>query len=149
METLWTVIPTILCIVIFIYGYVYYDRYTTIPENAYRSNFTKNGFGPLINGKKKTLGELYVPANKPIRLVMTSEDVYSFFVPTFRVKQDVIGNRYTFINFTATKGGSRFIVRIIWIIIQICSKSACSSWLEYLNESGESENFKDCFRYTT
>ncbi|MEL0080421.1 MAG: cytochrome c oxidase subunit II [bacterium] len=108
LETLWTVIPTILCIVIFIYGYVYYDRYTTVPENAYEINVTAKKWiwtFDYPNGKK-TLGELYVPANKPIRLVMTSEDVlHSFFVPAFRVKQDVIGNRYTFINFTATKEG--------------------------------------------
>ena len=40
LETLWTVIPTILCIVIFLYGYVYYDEYTTTPKNAYEINIT-------------------------------------------------------------------------------------------------------------
>ena len=35
----------------------------------------------------RTLNEIHVPVNKPVRLVMTSEDViHSFFVPDFRVK---------------------------------------------------------------
>ena len=108
LETLWTVIPTILCIVIFIYGYVYYDRYTTTPKDAYEINVTARRWSwsfAYPNGKK-TFNELYVPINKPIRLVMQSDDVlHSFFVPAFRVKQDLIGNRYTFINFTPTKEG--------------------------------------------
>ncbi|MBT88948.1 MAG: cytochrome c oxidase subunit II [Spirochaetales bacterium] len=108
LETLWTVIPTILCIVIFIYGYIYYDEYTTTPKNAYEINVTAKKWMwsfDYPNGKK-TLNELYVPLDQPIRLVMQSEDVlHSFFVPAFRVKQDTIGNRYTFINFTATEEG--------------------------------------------
>ncbi len=108
LETLWTVIPTILCIVIFIYGYIYYDEYTTTPKNAYEINVTTRKWMwsfDYPNGKK-TLNELYVPIDQPIRLVMQSEDVlHSFFVPAFRVKQDTIGNRYTFMNFTATEEG--------------------------------------------
>ena len=36
LETLWTVIPTILCIVIFLYGYIYSVSYThlTLPTKA-------------------------------------------------------------------------------------------------------------------
>ena len=108
LETLWTVIPTILCVVIFIYGYVYYDEYTTTPKNDIEINVTGKQWiwsFDYANGKK-TLNDLYVPVNQPIRLVMQSTDVlHSFFVPAFRVKQDLMGNRYTYINFTATKEG--------------------------------------------
>ena len=108
LETLWTVIPTILCIVIFIYGYVFYDQYTTTPKNAVEINVTAKQWlwtFDYSNGKK-TLNQLYVPIDQPIRLVMQSDDVlHSFFVPAFRVKQDLMGNRYTYINFTATKEG--------------------------------------------
>jgi cytochrome c oxidase subunit 2 len=49
---------------------------------------------------------LTVPADRPIRLLMTSRDViHSFYVPEFRVKQDVIPGRYTEIWFEATKAG--------------------------------------------
>lgn len=49
---------------------------------------------------------LRVPAHRPVRLLMTSRDViHSFFVPDFRIKQDVLPNRYTQTWFTATKVG--------------------------------------------
>lgn len=41
-------------------------------------------------------GVLYVPVNRPVKLVMTSRDViHSFYVPAFRVKQDVVPGRST------------------------------------------------------
>jgi cytochrome c oxidase subunit 2 len=49
---------------------------------------------------------LTVPANRPVRLLMTSRDViHSFYVPDFRVKQDVIPGRYTELWFEASKPG--------------------------------------------
>ena len=49
---------------------------------------------------------LTVPARRPVRLLMTSRDViHSFFVPEFRIKQDVIPGRYTETWFEATKAG--------------------------------------------
>ncbi|NVB81797.1 MAG: cytochrome c oxidase subunit II, partial [Kofleriaceae bacterium] len=41
-------------------------------------------------------GVIYVPVGRPVKLVMTSRDViHSFFVPAFRVKQDVVPGRST------------------------------------------------------
>ena len=49
---------------------------------------------------------LHIPVGQPIRLIMTSQDViHSFYIPAFRVKQDVIPGRYTMLWFTATKTG--------------------------------------------
>jgi cytochrome c oxidase subunit 2 len=49
---------------------------------------------------------LRVPANRPVRLLMTSRDViHSFFVPAFRIKQDVLPGRYTQTWFEATMPG--------------------------------------------
>jgi cytochrome c oxidase subunit II len=49
---------------------------------------------------------LRVPANRPVRLLMTSRDViHSFFVPAFRIKQDVLPGRYTETWFEATIPG--------------------------------------------
>jgi cytochrome c oxidase subunit 2 len=53
-----------------------------------------------------TTNELVVPVNKPIRLLMSSKDViHSFFVPNFRVKMDVLPNRYTTLWFEAIDTG--------------------------------------------
>ena len=50
---------------------------------------------------------LTVPVGRPIKLVMTSRDViHSFFVPGFRVKQDVLPGRYTTLWFEAKEPGT-------------------------------------------
>ena len=57
------------------------------------------------NGLRE-INHLTVPLDTPIRMTMTSEDViHSFFVPAFRVKQDVLPGRYTTVWFTATEPG--------------------------------------------
>ncbi|WP_143273251.1 cytochrome c oxidase subunit II [Bradyrhizobium canariense] len=57
------------------------------------------------NGARE-INELHVPIGKPVRLVMTSQDViHSFFVPAFRIKQDVLPGRNTETWFKATKLG--------------------------------------------
>lgn len=53
------------------------------------------------------LNELHVPIGQPILLTLTSQDViHSFFVPAFRIKQDVIPDRYVHLWFQATKPGT-------------------------------------------
>ena len=54
-----------------------------------------------------TTDTLYVPADEPVKTTMSSQDViHSFYVPAFRVKQDVLPNRYTSVWFEATKEGT-------------------------------------------
>jgi cytochrome c oxidase subunit 2 len=53
------------------------------------------------------IGTLRVPLGRPVKLVMTSRDViHSFFVPDFRLKQDVIPGRYTTLWFVARQPGT-------------------------------------------
>ena len=57
-------------------------------------------------GGQREIDELHVPAGRPIKLVMTSQDViHSFFMPAFRIKQDVLPGRYTVLWFTASQPG--------------------------------------------
>lgn len=57
------------------------------------------------NGKR-TINELYAPVGRPVRLLMTSQDViHSFYVPAFREKQDVLPFRYTTLWFQARRTG--------------------------------------------
>ena len=58
------------------------------------------------NGARE-INALHVPINEPVTLLMTSEDViHSFFVPQFRIKQDVLPGRYTQTWFQATTTGT-------------------------------------------
>ena len=57
------------------------------------------------NGVRE-IDSLHAPVGTPVRLVMTSQDViHSFYVPAFRMKQDVLPGRYTQTWFNATKPG--------------------------------------------
>ena len=69
---------------------------------------------------KRVPPTMVVPLNKPVRLIMTSSKVnpndkkdravlHSFFVPAFRVKQDIVPGRYTQLSFTPTKKGRFYI----------------------------------------
>jgi cytochrome c oxidase subunit II len=89
-------------------GFRDYIWYTEPPKNAMDVYVTGKKWmwhfaypdGPNSNAV------LTVPANRPVRLLMTSRDViHSFFVPEFRIKQDVIPGRYTETWFEATKPG--------------------------------------------
>lgn len=53
-----------------------------------------------------SVGVLYVPAGRPVRLRLTSRDViHSFFVPAFRIKRDAVPGMYTAIWFEAVRPG--------------------------------------------
>ena len=55
---------------------------------------------------QREINELHVPLGQPIKLTMQSQDViHSFYVPAFRIKQDVIPGRATETWFEATKTG--------------------------------------------
>jgi len=52
---------------------------------------------------QREINELHVPVGQNVKLIMTSQDViHSFFVPAFRIKQDVLPGRYTTLWFKAT-----------------------------------------------
>ena len=51
-------------------------------------------------------GELHVPVGQPVALNMEAKDViHAFWVPQFRLKQDVIPGQPTLLSFTATRAG--------------------------------------------
>lgn len=108
LEALWTVIPSILVMAIFAYGFVVFKHMRTPPADALEINVVGRQWlwqFQYDNGRS-TLNELYVQQDRPVKLIMRSEDViHSFFAPTFRVKQDLVGGMYTYLWFTPTKVG--------------------------------------------
>jgi cytochrome c oxidase subunit 2 len=58
-------------------------------------------------GGQREIDAMHLPLGVPVKLVMTSQDViHSFFVPAFRLKQDVLPGRYTELTFTPDKVGT-------------------------------------------
>ncbi len=98
LEVIWSVIPLIIVIVIFFWGFQDYVNATTAPGDAMEIQVTARKWVWQFEypDGTRTLNELHVPVGRPVRMVMSSEDViHSFYVPTFRVKKDVVPNMYT------------------------------------------------------
>ena len=91
LEVTWTVIPTILVLIMFWFGWVSYLEETNIPDNAMPVDVTAQMWKwsfKYENGKQSD--SLYVPVDTPIKLNLHSSDVnHAFFVPAFRLKKDV------------------------------------------------------------
>jgi cytochrome c oxidase subunit 2 len=93
---------------VFVWGYIGFIEIRSMPENAYEINVVGQQWlrnFEYSNGKTTT-NDLYIPRGVPVKLIMTSKDViHSFFVPQFRVKQDVVPGLYSTLWFNATKSG--------------------------------------------
>ena len=109
LELLWTGIPFIIAMGIFLWGAKIYLALARPPDDALEIFVVgKQWMWKLqhMEGRRE-INELHVPIGRPVKLTMTSEDViHSFYVPAFRVKQDVLPGRYTTLWFNATKPGS-------------------------------------------
>jgi cytochrome c oxidase subunit 2 len=107
----------------FWWGFTIFMDARVAPHDSYTINVTGQRWKwffdyPTIAGQS----ELHVPLNKPVELVMKSDDVlHSLFVPAFRQKMDVIPERYTKQWFTATKPGE-----FILLCAEYCGKDHSS-----------------------
>jgi cytochrome c oxidase subunit II len=108
LEFVWSFIPLVIFLVVFAWGWNIYHDMRAMPKNALEVHVVgKQWLWDFIykSGKKST-NEAVVPVGEPVKLIMTSEDVlHSFYIPSMRIKQDVIPGRYTAIWFTAEKTG--------------------------------------------
>src|SRR5271156_4530585 len=92
LEIAWTVLPTILVIWMFYYGLMGYKTIRTVPANAFQVKVIGQQWQwkfEYQNGKESDT--LNVPAQKPIKLLLTSTDViHGFYIPAYRVKRDCV-----------------------------------------------------------
>lgn len=108
VEIAWTVIPLLLFLGIYAWGAIDYVKLYRAPDNAMSVFVVAKQWmweAEHKNGRRE-IGQLHLPLGRPVRLTMTSQDViHSFFVPDFRVKQDLVPGRYTSIVFTPSRTG--------------------------------------------
>jgi cytochrome c oxidase subunit 2 len=126
LEITWTVIPTIVFLVMFVEGFRGYINLNYAPVGAIEANVlarqwawqlqyaggqmttevATTTYGPEAHEQEQTFSTTpspvwYFPEGQPVLLRMTSQDViHSFWIPDFRYKQDVFPNRYTSFTFT-------------------------------------------------
>ncbi len=108
LEVIWTVIPTILVMVMFYYGWGGFAPMRDVPDDAIPVKAIARMWSWTFeyeNGKKSD--KLIVPKDKPVLLNLVSVDVnHALYVPAFRIKEDVIPGRDNYMWFTATEMGS-------------------------------------------
>ncbi len=111
MELAWTIIPTLMTVVMFVVGFRAYARQIISPDQAINLDVSANkwtweitypnGSGATETTKTNEFTAIpapifIIPEDTPIKLTMSSADViHSFWVPDFRMKQDVFPNRFT------------------------------------------------------
>jgi len=109
LELTWTIIPLGVFMVIFAWGAVVYFQQRTPPRDATEVYVVaKQWMWKLEHAEgQREINSLHVPVGRDVKLILTSQDViHSFFVPEFRIKQDVVPGRYTVAWFRAIKPGS-------------------------------------------
>jgi cytochrome c oxidase subunit 2 len=108
LETAWVAAATILVIVIFFYGLAGWNYMRNPPADSMRVTVTARQWSWLFTydtGKKST--SLVVPQGKDVWLDMKSPDViHGFFIPSYRIKQDIVPGMTTKVWFKATTIGS-------------------------------------------
>jgi cytochrome c oxidase subunit 2 len=109
MEFLWVFIPFLIVLGLFVWAArVFYEQYRA-PDDAFEVYVLgRQWMWELKHPQgKKEINELHLPVGQAVRLTMTSQDViHSFYVPAFRVKQDVLPGRYTSVWFRPTQVGT-------------------------------------------
>lgn len=108
VEVAWTVLPLIPLAVMFHLGFKGYIDSAVPPVDAMdiRVKARQWSWEFVYPDGTASPGVLTVPVNKPVRLIMSSEDVlHSFYIPAFRIKRDTVPGMYTMIWFEANQVG--------------------------------------------
>jgi cytochrome c oxidase subunit 2 len=109
LEIVWSVIPLGLCAVMFVWGAQVFFHMNRPPDDAMTVNVVGKRWMWKVQHPtgQREINELHIPVGKPVKVMLTSEDViHSFFVPAFRIKKDVVPGRYNVAWFQPTKAGT-------------------------------------------
>lgn len=123
LEMTWTIIPTILVMTMFWFGWIYFRDFRRKDPNARIVNVTasqwqwrfmyvdakgqrKFEIAPEEEEKKGEVAELVLAIDEPVQLNLASTDVlHAFYVPAFRVKEDAVPGRENYVSFTPKELG--------------------------------------------
>ncbi len=139
LEITWVIVPTLLVLSMFYFGYTGFRELRDIPEGAFVVNVTAKTWQWQFKYKNgKVTDTLYVPVNVPIKLEMQSVDVnHSFYIPAFRIKEDAIFGRTTYLSFTANKVGDYDVAcaeycglghSVMYTKIKVLSQNSFNEW---------------------
>ncbi|MBX7185447.1 MAG: cytochrome c oxidase subunit II [Vicinamibacteria bacterium] len=108
LEIAWSVVPLLICLVLFVWGVQLYFKIYTPPKDAITIHVVGKRWMWKVQHMSgaREINELHVPVGVPVRLLITSEDViHAVSIPAFRIKRDAIPGTMTTTWFNATKVG--------------------------------------------
>ena len=100
LEAICIVIPSLVVLVIFFYGYAVFRDIRTPPQDAVEIQVTARQwlYQFTYPDGRTAINEVRVPVGKPVKFLMKSVDVlHGFYLPDFRVKQDILPGSYTYL----------------------------------------------------
>ncbi len=114
LETAWTLIPTVIFLVMFVYGWTNFNYMREVPREAMVVEVTGRQWAwsfkyPERGDRTSDLitSDLILAVDKPVKLELRSPDViHGFFIPAFRIKQDVVPGKLNYTWFVPTQLGS-------------------------------------------
>jgi len=109
LELTWTIIPFILAMIMFVWGADLFFRLARPPANAMEFFAVGKQWMWKVQHPSgvREINELHVPAGRPIRITLGSEDViHDFSIPAMRVKMDAVPGKLTTLWFTPTTPGT-------------------------------------------
>ena len=139
LEIVWTIVPALILVVLTFLSVPAWSKIkmsqppTDLVILVNAKQFNWQVFYPGSDGKfgtaddKQFLDEMHVPVNKPVKVILKSQDViHSFFVPSFRIKQDAVPGREISAWFDATKPG-----KYEWPCAELCGfgHSGMKGWV--------------------
>ncbi len=148
LEFLWSFIPLVIFLAIFGWGWWLYHDMRKMPSNGLEIHINAKQWAweSVYKSGAKTGNLVVAPINTDVKLIMTSEDViHSFFVPAFRIKQDVVPGRYSALWFRADKLGEFHIFCAeycgtehsgMMATMKIVSQADYDAWLEEESKVG-------------
>ncbi len=108
LELVWSLIPLALTMIMFFWGAALFFHLLQPPDDATQFTVVAKQWMWKVQHPEgqREINELHVPVGRRIKLKMISEDViHSFYIPAFRIKQDVLPGRYTTMWFEPTRVG--------------------------------------------
>ena len=109
VELTWTIIPSLICAVLFVWSAALYVQNGRPPASSTEIFVIgKQWMWHLQHSEgPREIDELHVAVGVPVKLMMTSQDViHDFYIPAFRVKKDVLPGRFTSLWFQPTEVGT-------------------------------------------
>jgi len=111
LEIVWVVIPSVIALSMFYFGWSSYLGLRDVPDDALEIEVIGQQYSWIFvyPNDKETENEMVVPQGRAVKLNVTSEDVlHSLYIPAFRIKVDAVAGRYTYAWFLADKPGEYF-----------------------------------------